>query len=249
MHVLLTRPADDVPALSRELTARGFQVSACPMLTIKMVPPDGISPRGAEALARAAAYLFTSANGVRAARFHGLFKTPPAVPVFAVGPATAEACRHAGIETVIEAGGDVGSLVEAVRAGHDPSATGTLVHVSGRDQAGNLVGQLTDAGYDAAGVTLYRAEKINALPEDITAHLRAGRIDAVMFYSSRTAEHFAAKMKRAGLRPPGIAFCLSDAVAKIARSAGFKEVRVAAQTTQTHMLALLEDAVNKKEAK
>jgi len=238
MHILLTRPKGDIPALKNKLIEQGFTVSACPMLDINILPVQEVDTQISQKLDAAQAYLFTSANGVRAASHHGLTKNPE-LPVFAVGPATAEACKAAGFKTVSEAGGDVLSLVEMIKATDTPPLSGALVHISGRDQAGNLVEQLCDAGYDATSVVLYRAETIPTLPDNIATRLISGEIDAVMFYSSRTAAHFVALTTLAGIKLTMTAYCLSEAVAQILRQAGVADIKVAVTTTEDSMLALL----------
>ena len=104
MHILLTRPKDDIPALKNKLIERGFTVSACPILDITILPVEEVDAQTSQTLDAAQAYLFTSANGVRAASHHGLTQNPER-SVFAVGPATANACKAAGFQTVSEAGG------------------------------------------------------------------------------------------------------------------------------------------------
>ena len=238
MHILLTRPKDDIPALKNKLIERGFTVSACPILDITILPFEEVDSQTSQILDAAQAYLFTSANGVRAASHHGLTQNPER-PVFAVGPATANACKAAGFQTVSEAGGDVRSLVEMIKRTNTHHISSALVHISGRDQTGNLVEQLCDAGYDAASVVLYRADTIPAFPDNIATQLISGEIDAVMFYSSRTAAHFVALTTRAGIKLSMTAYCLSEAVAKILRQAGVANIKVAATTTEESMLALL----------
>ena len=238
MHILLTRPKDDIPALKNKLIEQGYTISACPMLDVKILPVEVVDAQSSQTLDAAQAYLFTSANGVRAASHHGLTQNAER-PVFAVGPATANACEAAGFKTVSEAGGDVRSLVEMIKGTNTPNMSGAMVHISGRDQTGNLVEQLCDSGYDAASVVLYRAEKIPALPDNIATQLISGEIDAVMFYSSRTATHFVALTTLAGIKLSMTAYCLSESVAKILRQAGVANIKVAATSTEESMLALL----------
>ena len=126
-----------------------------------------------------------------------------------------------------------------IKGTNTPNMSGAMVHISGRDQTGNLVEQLCDSGYDAASVVLYRAEKIPALPDNIATQLISGEIDAVMFYSSRTATHFVALTTLAGIKLSMTAYCLSESVAKILRQAGVANIKVAATSTEESMLALL----------
>ena len=110
MHILLTRPKDDIPALKNKLIERGFTVSACPILDITILPVEEVDSQTSQILDAAQAYLFTSANGVRAASHHGLTQNPER-PVFAVGPATANAVKRQVFKLSQKRGGMSGVLL------------------------------------------------------------------------------------------------------------------------------------------
>lgn len=209
MRVLITRPREDAEPLARALAGRGIRSLIAPMLEIVSVagPPVGLD--------RVQALLATSANGVRA---FAQRVTRRDLPLYAVGPATAEAARLAGFSRVHVAGGDVASLAARVSAEVDPEA-GTLLHMAGTTVAGDLAGALGAAGYTVRREVLYKARRARALPPEAVATLSAGAIDGVVLYSPRTARTFADLVDRAGLAPAlagVIAFCLSPAVADAA---------------------------------
>ncbi len=128
------------------------------------------------------------------------------LPLYVVGDATAAAARAAGFPHVVSAAGDVEALAETIRRdGLAPGAT--VLHLAGRDRAGDLAGLLAPDGITVAIAVLYRAEPSETLPEAVAAALRAGAIDAILVYSERSAAALAASIGRAGL---------SDAVRDIA---------------------------------
>jgi uroporphyrinogen-III synthase len=72
--------------------------------------------------------------------------------------------------------------------------------------------------------------------------LYAGTIDAVLFFSPRTAQSFVKVVHKAGLadRLGGVvALCLSEAVSTAVRTVNWRSIHVAAQPDQTALLDLL----------
>jgi uroporphyrinogen-III synthase len=162
------------------------------------------------------ALLFTSANGVRAAQA----SLERALPVLAVGDATARAASQAGFANVRSAQGDVAALAAMAAATLDPKA-GALLYLSGAHVAGDLIGALHAAGYDARRAIVYDARIVDVLP---AAYLQP--LDMVAFHSARAAQAFARfGAPHAAQR---IAVCLSPAVAEAAKAVDWARVVVAA---------------------
>ncbi len=237
-RILVTRPAEDARPLAERLRALGCEPSVEPMLDI--VWRDGPEP----ALDGVQALLFTSANGVRAyARRTGRRD----LPAYAVGDATAEAARSAGFARVDSASGDVYALAGLVRSRCRPEA-GALLHVAGATVAGDLSGELAGAGFSVRRETLYEAVPSRRLSPGTARALRTGTLDAVLFFSPRTARWFVRLVDEAGLigccRTVD-ALCLSPAVAEAARTYGdvgvtpWQGVRVASRPEQDALLGLL----------
>ena len=61
-----------------------------------------------------------------------------------------------------------------------------------------MINQLKQAGKNVDVVTAYRAEKIKYLPTDITEQLAAETIDAITFFSGRTAAAFMEALPKQG---------------------------------------------------
>ncbi len=205
MRVLITRPLEDALPLARELAEIGVDSLIEPLLTIDYL---GEPPR----LAGVQALLMTSANGVRAFR---RLSGERALPLFAVGDATARTAAEENFQNIFSAAGDVAALAELVADKCDPNA-GDLLHVAGTRGAGDLGGGLTAAGFKYRRAVLYTARKSESLTAEARDALRTGDLAGVVLYSPRTADTFAELVRAAGLEAACKnidAFCLSAAVA------------------------------------
>ena len=233
MRILITRPEEDAAMLGEKLQARGHQVTGLPMISIDYLRPD-MQMTGTPA----AAHVFTSANGVRAAVKAGV----DVQMAYAVGPATAAACQTAGWDNIITGTGDVDGLVATILAA---PPEGRILHISGRDKAGDLLGSLRQAGLPADNLVLYRAVARTVFAPETVSAIRNGQFDAVLFYSSRTAQIFISLAQQAGLQDCLAAMaagCLSPAVAEYAGKAGFAPVWTAARPTEEALLEALPQA-------
>lgn len=189
LNVLVTRPRGEADMFAVALAMRGHDALVAPLLDIVVEPVGPLDLDGVQGV------LFTSANGVRAFAHS---QTRRDLPAFCVGDATANAARNAGFAKVESAAGDVEALADLVRAKLDPAA-GALVHAAGTAVAGDLAGALGADGFEVRREKLYRADMATSLPVEVVAALRDGHIDAVTFFSPRTAEIFARLVQTADL--------------------------------------------------
>ena len=235
MRALVTRPRANASSITVALRARGIEVVVEPMLTIKSlrttVDLDGIQ-----------AALLTSANGAEAL---AAATTVRALPVLAVGDATATAARALGFPDVISADGDVATLAELVLHRLDPAA-GALLHAAGTKVAGDLAGRLGGAGFEVRRAVLYEAQSAQALSDETTRALAAGTIDLVLFFSPRTAMTFVRLVRRARVAEAcrqAMAFCLSPAVVEAASAITWRATHSAPQPRQSALLAVIDAAL------
>lgn len=234
LKVLVVRPQPDCDATIARLAGLGVDAIAAPILEIR--PVGGFTMPG-----KSRALLFTSANAPRVLAGQAEASALLAVPVYAVGDRTAEAARTAGFLDIRSAGGDVGDLVHMVCDEIRPG-DGAIVHVRGRDVAGDAAGELARRGYTVETVVAYEAAAVGSLPPDAVSALADGGIDAVLFYSPRTAELFAELSNRAGIAKTLnriVAIALSANVAEKARAAGFGHVSVAGRPDEAALLETL----------
>lgn len=230
---LVTRPREDSEGVSRELRARGLEVAVEPLLDIHPIdtPVDAAGVQG---------ILATSANGVRAL---ARVLADRDLPVWAVGDASARCARELGYARVDSAGGDVHTLAALVKDRCDP-ATGAFLHAAGSVTAGDLSGQLAEAGFTVRRVVLYEARPAGELSAETAGRLRDRTIDLALFFSPRTAATFATLVRAAGLAEATgtiTAYALSSAVAAELAALPWAAVRVAAAPTQAALLAALEE--------
>jgi uroporphyrinogen-III synthase len=174
MRIWVTRAQPQAAATAARLSALGHEPVVAPVIEPRLVP------FGLEDLAEAEVLAVTSQAGVAAlARLAPQLK---ALPVFAVGDATAAAASQAGFERVYSASGRVGDLVAMIAA---RPGLGTIVHVSAREPAGDLVGDLVRAGRSARRLVAYETvpTRLAAMPE---------AIEAVIIHSAQAARAVAA---------------------------------------------------------
>jgi uroporphyrinogen-III synthase len=235
MHLLLTRPdaGTEIDPLHAALLAEGHTITHAPLLS---VVSSGLVPSldGAQAL------IVTSRNGLKAI-VGSLTDAARALPLFAVGPATAALGRTLGFRRVFEGTGGARELSALIVSETQPTA-GPLVHLSGDAIAFDLGQALEADGFEVRREIVYRMEPTDALPSEAAAALRAGTLDGVVLMSPRTARIYAKLVRDraldAGLR--GIVhYCLSEAVAR--ELAVLNPVRwaVARSPNSQEMLALI----------
>ena len=228
---IIVRAEPGASATAAAIAARGGTALVAPLFTIAPIPAAWPDLSGVQALA------FTSAHGVRTA--------PPtidqALPVFAVGAATAAAARAAGFTDVFNAGADGAALAQLVKLALSKDK-GPIVHIRGADVAFDVAGALERAGFATLTVTTYKAQGVTTLAPAILAAARDAQ--GVLLHSPRGAEAVARLM--APLAPQLAAVCISEATREAARRAPFARFAVAARPTDE---ALIDAAFAQTDAK
>jgi uroporphyrinogen-III synthase len=219
--VWVTRAQPGAERTRRRLVALGFRPLVAPVLAITPLPIDLPNPALYSAIA------FTSANAVHAfaARCAEAFF---ALPVFAVGAATAREAKAAGFLQVWSANGDavaLGRLLAETAPGHvlAPGATFPAADLD----------QLSGPAVRVTALPIYESvERAKARPETF---------DIVLIHSTRAADLVAARLSR---RPQTgrIAVAISEAAARPLQRLAFDAVRIAARPTEAALLAELGDA-------
>lgn len=230
MLVLVTRPADQAAATARALIGMGHRPIIDPVMDIRALTPPPLD------LGDVGAVVVTSANAAHA--LAGL----PALPLFAVGGATADAVAEATGRRPERARGDGGDLARLIAASRSPAA-GAVLHLAGAETSRVLARELAAAGFGYRRAVVYEAVPRLDFGREALQALRAGSVEAVLLYSPRSARLWAGKIGRAGLGQSvrGIlAACLSPAVAEGLAGLGLAQVRVAATPDGAALLRLLE---------
>jgi uroporphyrinogen-III synthase len=232
MRLLITRPHEDAVAIADILKARGHVPIIAPLMEVQVREGPDVEFDDVQAV------LATSANGVRALSH----RTPRRdVPLYAVGPQTAEFARSAGFKTVHNAEGDSQVLIEFVAERVDP-AKGSLLHAAGAETAGRLRQALQAKGFMVETTVLYDAAPVAALPEKAFTALRDRTLGGVLLFSPRSARIFATLTTEAKLGAACEtldAYCISAATAAALTPLAFARVSVAGAPNQEAILALI----------
>ena len=227
--VLMTRPVQEVQGLATALEVAGFQSLSWPMLEITA------SGEKLPELSGFSGLVFTSRQGVR---FCAEQTNERALPVFAVGDATAEEARNAGFSRVISAKGDGGDLARLIGATVKPGEK--LLHPGAEEKAEGWHEKIS--GIDIMAVTLYKAVPPQGFPEEVRRALLAGEIGYVLFFSPATARNFVTLLSGAGFEKAvrgAVAVCLSRMVAEAAGLLPWTRVLVAKKPDQKSLLEIL----------
>ena len=222
------------------VAALGFTPIMTPMLAIRLLPARLPPP------ARLQAVVLTSANALPsllATLLPGRGAELRALPVLAVGDATAARARAAGFTSVTSAGGDAAALAVLVARRCVP-ANGALLLPTARGEGLLLAGLLRAAGFAVLRRAVYAAVPQNSLAPAAVAALSRGAVDAALFFSAATARRFATLLP-AALPATCLhavdALALSPAVAAPLAALPWRRIRVAARPTQDALLTLLTD--------
>lgn len=234
MRLLVTRPVDEAERVAALLRARGNEVVVAPLLRIETIENADFGQGPWSGI------LLTSANALRAVtprRRNELIS----LPVFAVGPRTAEAALAAGFSKVISAEGNATDLgrVTAEQLG---SVRAPLLYLAGSDRARDLAGDLGERNIPVQTVVVYRALPATKLPPAARQTLQAGSLHGVLHYSRRSAAIFVDCAMADGLTEQARAlthYCLSARVAEPLSAAGATDIRIASHPDDGALLELI----------
>jgi uroporphyrinogen-III synthase len=232
MRVLVTRPLEDAKGTAERLLKLGHTPIVSPLLEIRFRDGAPLSLAGVQAV------IATSANGVRALiRRTGRRD----LPVFAVGAQTAAAAREAGFRDVKNSDGDSAALADAIPAWAKPDG-GILFHAAGNETAGKLFERLRAHGFQMRRDVLYDVLPAESLSRGAVEAMGAGRLDAVLLYSPRSAENFSRCVRAAGLTEMCrnlMAVCISEAAANKCSDLPLREIRVGDRPSEDAMFEAL----------
>jgi uroporphyrinogen-III synthase len=178
MRVLITRPVEDAERTAAALQAAGHEPLIAPIMVVRGLPHQ--LPWPVDAL------VATSANAIRHA---GLTAANRALPIFTVGDTTAAEARHAGLMQVRSAEGDSRDLAQLLKDKLPPGSA--IAYLAGVPRQDTALREL-DGLFRLQTVETYKTVAVEHLPDAIREGLKAGRIDAVLHFSARSAEVFAA---------------------------------------------------------
>lgn len=244
MHVLITRPIEDSEPLKTRVEELGCRVTLAPLMRIvfNAIP--------IELIADATGLIATSRNALTALAASPALVLAAKLPLYVVGPGTAEVARRMGFKTILEGGGTAKDLLPLIRS--QAGAVNRLVYLRGDVIAFDLEAALDTKGIQVTPVVAYHSVAAKALPSNVIKALETGDIDAVTLLSPRTAQIWA---RLAAALPPSVQLggmtylCLSERVGEaLGQIAKADKVRVASRPQLEEMLALIKRLAASSEA-
>lgn len=228
--ILITRPESEANALKTQLIGRGLNAIAAPVARIVPLAPALPAWQGQELVA-------TSANAFIAPLPVSYAKAT----IYAVGEATAQAARHAGLSNISIGPGDAASLADMIIQQH-PDRMGSLLYLAGEPRKPVLEERLASAGLAIETLLRYRTEALASLPPAAIQALAHPR-PLVLLYSAASAQKFIALCGRASVDLSQlVAICISDAV-KSMLGGMMGEYHVAAEPNQESLLRAMDHAL------
>lgn len=237
MRILITRPQEDAARFSELLQARGHEAVCASLLTVQFFDGPELHFEGVSGI------LCTSANGVRALARRTSERN---VPLFAVGPQTADAAKAAGFENIECTDGDAKIMAEAM-LNHIKPSEGVLVHAASADNEGRLKELLAEEGYRVSIEVLYEVIAVTKLPTAAREALAHKTLDAAVVFSPRSAMALVDCITLAGLTQACLgmtAICISQATADALQPLPFKHRVIADKPNQNGVLAAVERAAS-----
>lgn len=215
-RVVVTRAAEQAPALAELLVAAGALPEVIPLVEIEPLPSGADSLRALDPTSFDW-LVVTSPNG--AAAYADVMGSAAPPGVAAVGTATAAALVDRGIEV------DLVPAVQQARALVDAVPIGRVLVVQALDAAPALVDGLRARGAEVTAVTPYRT-----VPRQPTAReqLAALSADAVLFASGSAVRAWSAVF---GTSVPPIVVVIGPQTAAVAAEVGIPVTSVAAHSS------------------
>ena len=225
----MTRPEPGASETAARLAALGFSPLLAPLMSV--------APRSVNIEPVPQAVLVTSGNAIA-----GLSEAWRALPLLAVGDATAARARAAGFTRVHSAGRDAAALEVLTAALCKPEA-GPLLLASGQGHGVELAAGLRARGFRVLRRVAYVTRLAETLPEEVRSALRDGSIRAALFFSPDSARAFVTILQRdiPAANVQGLeALAISPPTEAALAALPWRTVRVAPHPNQDELLKLLQ---------
>ncbi len=225
--MLVTRPEPGAAATAARLDLAGFHPVVTPLLRIRpcrlpLPPASGLQ-----------AVVAASGNAL------GLPEVYHALPLLAVGEATASRARAAGFTRVHSADGDADDLA-ALAARLLSPGDGAVLLAAGRGQGTGLARAMRQHGLTVQRRAVYAASGVRRFPPAAATALQDG-VHAALFFSAESARVFVRLLPRSlqSSLQNTQALAIGSAAADVLGLLPWRSVRVAVRPTQDGVLALL----------
>lgn len=233
-RVLVTRPAVFARQMEQELVSAGYTPVFESFLDYEKLfnPAPDIQGRFVVAITSQMA-------AMTVAQDKDLYADFLSAPCFCVGVKTARMAELAGFVSPITG---EGSGLALARLMTKTLPKQTVLHICGADTDPTFADSLTDVGFDYQGWPVYKAHQITTLSNTLKNRIASGGIDAVLFYSKRSAQAFVNAVVSSGLSAKLnkiLAFALSPEVADPIACFPWKKLAIACRPDQTALVECL----------
>ena len=220
MNILITRPLIDAEDLMEKFFAVGHKIIHLPTLKILAADIEPINSNDFDA------FIFTSANAIRNLK---LINTNKNLHCFCVGSITEKIARQLGFINTSFAGGTVNALKNLIMISDKINKNSNLAYFCGDYTSYDLDSELKKEGLKIKKIINYYSEAIIDLNDANKKLIKRYPPDLIYIYSSRSAESFITIVKNYSLSPLMIqstVMCISEKVANVFRSQGWKKIEI-----------------------
>lgn len=248
--ILVTRARHQSRELCRELAARGARAIAVPMLRFALPQDTGSLDGALRNLAQFAWWLLTSQNAVEFAVMRGaqigvdVAEAARGVPVAAVGPATAEAARQAGILVQRVAREPIGVKLAEEFA---EELRGEKVLLLRSDLADSrLPAKLREIGAQVSDVIAYRTLPPGERELQALGEVRWSEAAAALFFSPSAVRHFVGAVGLPVLRREAkhlLFVAIGPVTLEVIREFGFERTAQARDASVPAIVGALEESL------
>ena len=217
MHILLTRPLEDIQELILKFQELGHVVSHMPVIKIEKVNYKSIN------FSEFSGIIFTSSNAIKHLDTRSIDKNKIC---FCVGSATEKKARSTGFQNVISTDGNVSNLKELILQNFNHSS-GKLLYISGEVITNDLDQDLISNGYDVKRIINYTAKSIENLDEKFIEKLKLKMPEIVYIYSQNSALSFLKLIKNYNLSDFWMntnLMCISEKTSSILNEIKWKKI-------------------------
>lgn len=229
--ILITRPQESAQNFAHVLNTLGYQTIISPTLSVTPIDfdlPDLTTYDG---------LVFTSTNAVR------LFcesTDERDIDVFVVGEQTKQATEATGFQTIHSADGNSDDLIALIQN----SKASRLLHIRGKHVMRSMKEALTHVNE----LIIYETVMVDHFSQEALDVLQNETLEAVTFFSKRTAESFINLIKKNDLEDqlkPIKALCISAAVLEYIQSQKWLETYTSEHLNREGMLQLVQRVCHK----
>ena len=220
MNILITRPLIDSEDLMEKLFSLGHKIIHIPTLKISPAKTESVDLNEYDAI------IFTSANAIRNLT---VINEEKSKLCFCVGSITEKIARQSGYLNTLSAGGTVNALKNLIINSNQINEKSRLVYFCGDNVAYDLDLELKREGLKIRKIINYKSEKITDLNDQNKKIIASHSPDIIFVYSLRSGESFIEITRNHSLYPlmtGSKVMCISDKIASLFKSDGWKKVEV-----------------------